>query len=495
MRTIAPEPGDRRFMSAAWTALPYFDYVKQTYLAQCRSLLEWVESVDLPPKPKAKLRFCARRYLDAIAPTNFAATNPEVLQAAIESGGETLVLGMRNLARDIRLGRMSLTDEGAFEVGSNLATTPGAVIHENALAQIIQYAPRTLDVHERPLVIVPPCISKYYVLDLTPQSSFVRHCVEQGHTVFLISWRNVGVEQGGVTWDDYLTLGVQRALAIAREVTGSETANALGFCVGGVLLASALAVLHARGERPVASLTLLATMLDYEQSGDLGALIDEAYVAGRERALRDGGIVPASDVAMAFSSLRANEFIWHYYVNNYLLGRAPPPFDLLYWNGDQANLPGAMFTYYIRNLYLENNLARPGHLAMCGTPVDLGEIDVPAYVFGAREDHISPWKCTYATVGLLGGDRRFVLGASGHVAGVINPPARNKRNFWVDGELDPEPERWFATAKVQPGSWWTHWTAWIKAYAGRTTSAPAELGNRCYRVIEPAPGQYVKARA
>ena len=236
-------------------------------------------------------------------------------------------------------------------------------------------------------------------------------------------------------------------------------------------------------------------MLDYEQSGDLGALIDEAYVAGRERALRDGGIVPANDVAMAFSSLRANEFIWHYYVNNYLLGRAPPPFDLLYWNGDQANLPGAMFTYYIRNLYLENNLARPGRLAMCGTPVDLGEIDVPAYVFGAREDHISPWKCTYATVGLLGGDRRFVLGASGHVAGVINPPARNKRNFWVDGELDPEPERWVATAKVQPGSWWTHWAAWIKAYAGRTTSAPAELGNRCCRVIEPAPGRYVKARA
>ncbi|MDQ2917278.1 MAG: class I poly(R)-hydroxyalkanoic acid synthase [Pseudomonadota bacterium] len=492
---IEPEAGDRRFAAPEWRDLPYFDWVKQAYLLYSRALLELADTVQLDAKAAGKLRFCTHRYLDALAPTNCAVTNPQVLKRVIESNGHSLALGLRNLLLDTGRGRLSMSDETAFDVGRNLAITSGAVICENELMQLIQYAPLRDHVHARPLLIVPPCISKYYMLDLQPDNSFVRYCVESGYTVFLISWRNVTPAQGSMTWDDYLSLGVLVALDAACEITGSDSVNALGFCVGGAMLACAVAVLHAKGQRRVQSVTLLATMLDYEASGDLGLLIDDAYVKAREATLTRETIVAASEVAMSFASLRANEFIWHYVIHNYLMGETPPPLDLLYWNGDQANLPGAMFAWYIRNLYLENNLVRPGALSMCATPVDLRAIDVPSYIFGARDDHIAPWKCAYASAQLLRGDRRFVLGASGHVAGVINPPSRNRRQYWIGGESSPDPERWLATAQAHPGSWWTHWRAWIEPYAGPTRDANPTPGSARYREIEPAPGRYVRVRA
>ncbi len=489
-----PAPDDRRFQASVWEELPWFDYLKQAYLIHSEWLLELAGRAQLEDKAKAKLLFFTRRYLDALSPANFLATNPEALELAAATEGESAARGLRNLLADLERGRISLADESAFEVGRNLATTPGAVVHENELMQLIQYAPLADTVHGRPLVIVPPCISKYYLLDLRPENSFVRYCLEQGHAVFLVSWRNPSAAEGHFTWDDYVDKGVLEGLGAALAIGGAKQANTLGFCVGGVLLACAAALERARGADRIASLTLLASMLDYEHSGDLGALIDRAYVEAKEAELRDGGVVRGSEVALAFGSLRANEFIWAYVVQNYLKGGSPPAVDLLYWTSDQPNLAGAMYRYYIRNMYLENSLRAPGKLAMCGTPVDLSRVDVPAYVFGAREDHISPWKCTYASARLLGGEVEYVLGAAGHVAGVVSPPAKRGREFQVNGERNADPERWLATAKSRPGSWWPHWSAWLAPRAGAKVRARKRLGGAGYREIEPAPGRYVKVR-
>jgi polyhydroxyalkanoate synthase len=348
---------------------------------------------------------------------------------------------------------------------------------------------------DRPLVMVPPCINKYYILDLQPENSLVRYAVEQGHTVFMVSWRNMPAAMGRATWDDYLEHGVMKALATAREITGAKQVNALGFCVGGTLLGSALAVMRARGDESVASLTLLATMLDFSDTGELSVFVDEAFVAQREQSYADGGVMQGRELALTFASLRANELIWNYVVNNYLKGRTPEAFDLLYWNGDSTNLPGAMYAYYVRNTYLENNLRVPGRLTMCGVPVDLGKVDMPAYVLATREDHIVPWRTAYASNALLGGRIEFVLSASGHIAGVINPASKNRRNFWIDpgqgANTNASPEHWLAGAQSQPGSWWPHWIEWLSAQGGAQVAAPAEPGNRRYLPIEPAPGRYV----
>lgn len=491
---IRAEPADRRFSAPEWAEQPFFDFLRKSYLLYSRYVMELAEAATLEGQAKAKLLFFTRRYLDAISPANFAATNPEVLKLVAATGGENLARGLRNLMADLAKGRISLADESAFEVGRNLAATPGAVVFENEVMQLIQYAPLTETVHERPLLMVPPCISKYYMLDLRPENSFVRYCVGEGHTVFLVSWRNPPLELGHLTWEDYLSQGVMKAIDVMLDIAGAGTANALAFCVGGTLLASAVAVMRAQGDARIASVTLLASLLDYRDAGDLGMLIDEAYVLAREGGLAQGGVVPGWEIGMSFASLRANEFIWTAVLSRYLKGEAAPPIDLLYWTNDQPNLPGAWFLYYIRNMYLENNLARAGRLRLCGTAVDLARIDVPAYVFGARDDHIVPWKCTYASTRLLSGEIEYVLGASGHVAGVVNPPAAGRRNHWVGGERGGDADRWLGSAESRPGSWWPHWSAWLAPKSGPRVAARSVLGNGRYRAIEAAPGRYVRAR-
>jgi len=495
----APTPADttdRRFSGEAWRE-PFYNLLVQSYLTTAGCLTEAAEGATLETLARRKLAFFVRQYVDAMSPANFAWTNPEALKLAAETQGASLARGMENLRADAEKGMVSMTDERAFEVGRNLAVTPGTVVFENELMQVIQYHPSTQTVYRAPLLMVPPCINKFYILDLQPDNSLVRFAVGQGHTVFMVSWRNVPQSLGRATWDDYVN-SVITAIGVARAVCRVRKINALGFCVGGTLLASALAVLRVNGKDPVASLTLLATMLDFADTGELSVFIDEAYVQKREREFgehsSEGGILRGRELAITFASLRANDLIWNYVVNNYLKGKTPPPFDLLYWNSDSTNLPGAMYAYYIRNTYLENNLRTPGKLTMCGVPVDLAEIDMPAYLLATREDHIVPWKTAYASTQLLGSDLTFVLSASGHIAGVINPAARNRRNYWTSDSRVDNPDEWFASATSQPGSWWTHWSAWLAGHAGRRVVAPATPGNAKYPPIEAAPGRYVREK-
>ncbi len=492
---IEPDASDRRFRAPEWRKEPYFDYLAQSYLLTAQWLRETVDAAKLEPQAKRKIEFFTRQFVDAMSPANFAWSNPEAMKLATETEGESVARGMRNLAADLDRGMISMTDETAFEVGRNLAVTPGAVIYQNDFMQLIQYRPATDTVFERPLVMVPPCINKYYILDLQPENSFVRYAVERGHTVFMVSWRNMPAEMGRATWDDYLEHGVMKALSVSAEACGTGKVNALGFCVGGTLLGAALAVLRARGDDRVASLTLLATMLDFSDTGELSVFVDDAYVRKREYDFSGGGVLPGRELALTFASLRANDLIWHYVVNNYLKGRTPEPFDLLYWNGDSTNLPGTMYSYYIRNMYLENSLRTPGKLAMCGMPVDLGRIDLPAYLLATREDHIVPWRTAYASTRLLRGRIEFVLSASGHIAGVINPASKNRRNFWLNPDREEDPGRWLAAATPQPGSWWGHWADWLAPFGGPQVSARARLGGEQHREIEPAPGRYVKEKS
>ena len=486
---------DRRFAGKAWQDDPRFDAVKRTYLVYSSFLRDAVESTPVDEKTKGQLRFGVRQFVDAMSPANFLATNPEAIELAVETGGQSVAEGMGLFFEDLAKGRISSTDETAFEVGRNVAVSPGAVIYENALIQIIQYAPLTDEVHARPLVLIPPCINKFYILDLQPENSLVRYAVEQGHTVFLVSWRNVSAEQGRLTWDDYLRDGIMKAIDVAREVAGADKVNTLGFCVGGTLLASALAVMKARGEDKGASMTLLTSMLDFSDAGEIGTLVSKESVAAREAAIGTGGLMQGKELSFTFSSLRANDLMWQYVVNSYLKGKAPPAFDILYWNSESTNLPGPMFCWYVRNTYLENNLASPGKTVQCGVPVDLAQIDVPAFVYASREDHIVPWRTAFASTQILSGESTFVLGASGHIAGVINPPAKQKRNYWAGGAAGPDPENWLSTAKSIRGSWWPAWTAWLAQHAGPKVPARTTLGNESYRAIEPAPGRYVKVKA
>ena len=489
----APAPSDRRFRAQEWRE-PYFSYLAQSYLLTASWVNEIVANAKLEPHARKKAAFFARQLVDAMSPANFPWSNPEALKLAAETQGDSLARGLKNLAKDLDKGLVSMTDESAFEVGRNLAITPGAVVFENDFFQLIQYRPATAEVYKRPLLMVPPCINKYYILDLQPENSFVRFAVEQGHTVFMVSWRNMPAAMGRATWDDYLEHGVIKAIAVTADIGGTDKINALGFCVGGTLLACALAVLRAQGRDPVASLTLLATMLDFRDTGELSVFIDEAYVRKREQDFAEGGLLHGRELALSFASLRANDLIWHYVVNNYLKGGTPEPFDLLYWNGDNTNLPGAMYAYYVRNMYLENRLHTPGALTMCGAAVDLGSIGLPAYLLATREDHIVPWQTAYASTRLLGDDISFVLGASGHIAGVVNPPSKNRRNYWLNDKLGDDPEQWLAAASSHPGSWWTHWSAWLAQHGGGRVAARDTLGGGRYPEIEPAPGRYVREK-
>lgn len=498
-------PADRRFRGEAWKANPHALFQAHLWLLSGRVLNRMVQAADVPEFTRNRLSFSVMQWLEATAPTNFVLTNPEVQQLLLETGGQSLARGMHNLIQDMGKGRMSQTDESGFELGRNVATTPGDVVYQNALMQVIQYAPLTEQVHARPLVIVPPCINKYYILDLQPENSFVRHAVEQGHTVFLVSWRNPVQsdtdDSDKATWDDYLDDGVLRALQVASDITRQPQVNALGFCVGGTLLASAVALAHARGERPIASLTLLTTLLDFSDTGVLDIFVDEQHVQMREQQLAQGGLMTGRELATTFSFLRPGELVWNYVVNNYLKGQTPPAFDLLFWNADSTNLPGPFFTWYLRNTYLENRLCKPGGVQVRGLDIDLATLDMPAYVYASREDHIVPWTAAYASCNVLAGPRRFIMGASGHIAGVINPPAKKRRSFWstpqllAEGEAAPDAATWLETATEAPGSWWPDWLTWLEPHAGGMRKAPARPGNTRHKALESAPGAYVRVRA
>ena len=493
---VRPEAGDRRFDHPAWTGSPIFDYLRQAYLLNSRYLREAADKVPVSDEvTRDRVRFLTRQIIDAASPANYLATNPQFIEHALATKGESIRQGIENLIADLEKGRISMTDEAAFEVGRNLATTPGAVVFENEVMQLIQYAPATPMVARRPLVIVPPCINKYYILDLQPENSFVRYAVEQGNTVFLVSWRNPKAEQGNLAWDDYIEQGALTALAVAKAIVRTDKVNMLGFCVGGTLLTSALAVARARGQDDVASLTLLTTLLDFSQPGELGCFIDEASVAARENTIGKGGLLTGRELSAVFSALRANDLIWPYVVGNYLMGGKPAAFDLLYWNSDSTNLPGPFAAWYLRNMYLENNLRQPGKLRMCGQAVDLGRVDMPAFLLATREDHIVPWQTSFGGRRLLGGPTTFVLGASGHIAGVINPAAKGRRSYWSNDTAVDDAEQWLAGASEIKGSWWPRWSEWLGGHANGQVKARVNLGNKKHPPGEAAPGRYVKEKA
>jgi polyhydroxyalkanoate synthase len=493
--SVALAQGDKRFKDASWREQPYYDLLKQSYLLGSRQLHEFVDKAQVDDKTKLQLRFYARQFIDAMSPSNFPATNPEVIRMAIETRSASLADGMKNLIDDLHKGRITRVDESAFEVGRNLATTPGSVIFENELIQLIQYAPQTSEVEKTPLLIVPPCINKYYLLDLGTGNSLVEYAVAQGHHVFLISWRSAIPETGHLTWDDYLEMGPLKAVDVVLDITGAERTHALGFCVGGTILSCAAAVLAARQRDKLATLTLLTTMLDFSDTGEIGLLIDQGSVALREATIGKGGILPGKELAFTFGTLRANDLIWRYVVESYLKGATPDAFDLLYWDSDSVSLPGPMYCWYTRNTYLENNIKEPGKTTQCGVSIVLSKVKVPLYLLASREDHIVPWKSAYGSKDLIGIDARFVLAASGHVAGVINPPARNKRSHWLNDQLVSDPNHWLEKAEEKPGSWWPDWDAWMKQHSNGTVPAPQEPGNVHYRTIELAPGRYVKQKA
>lgn len=490
--------GDRRFAGEAWGANPVASLAAAVYLLNARTMMALAESAQADDKTRARLRFAVEQWMAASAPSNFLAFNAEAQQKAIDTQGESIARGMQNLLGDIQQGHLSMTDERAFEVGRNVATTEGAVVFENELFQLLEYKPAGAKVYERPFLLIPPCINKFYILDLQPDNSLIRYAVEQGHRVFVVSWRNPDESLREATWDDYIENAAIRAIHTVQEISGSEQINVLGFCVGGTILGTALAVLAARGEHPAASVTFLTTLLDFSDTGILDVFIDEPTVQFRELTMGQGGLMPGGDLASTFSFLRPNDLVWNYVVGNYLKGETPPAFDLLYWNCDATNLPGPFYAWYLRNTYLENKLSTPGALTVCGEKVDLGAIKSPVYIYGSREDHIVPIGGAYASTQLLKGKKRFVMGASGHIAGVINPPAKKKRSHWIreDGKLPAAHADWAAGATEHPGSWWTDWSKWLASHAGKQIAAPKAYGRGTkYKAKEPAPGSYVKAKA
>jgi polyhydroxyalkanoate synthase subunit PhaC len=476
----------------------FFAFLRDAHALNGRFLQTAADLAEMDEKAKGQLQFFLRQYVDALAPGNFLATNPDAMRLALETQGESLQRGMANLIEDIGKGRISTVDEAAFEVGRNLGVTPGAVVFENDLMQLIQYQPTTTTVFARPLLVVPPCINKFYILDLQPENSFVRYAVESGFTVFIVSWRNPDASLGKLGWDDYIALGPLAAIDVVRKISGEQRINMLGFCVGGTILSTALAVLAARGDAAASSLTLLATLLDFTDAGEISCFVDEASVAAREAAIGKGGMLSGRELATVFSALRDKDLIWSYVVNNYLKGTRPAAFDILYWNADSTNLPGPMFCWYVRNLYLDNKLRERNALTVCGNAVDLSAIDVPTTIVATREDHIVPWQSAYISTQLLGKRSRFILGASGHIAGIVNPPAKKKRSFWTidsgDQPLPADPAQWLGAAAEQQGSWWPEWMRWLGQFGGERVSASAKVGAEQFKPIEPAPGRYVKER-
>jgi polyhydroxyalkanoate synthase subunit PhaC len=483
---------DRRFRSASWQSQAFFQATRDQYLRTAAFWRELVANADLDERERHRAKFFLEQLLDATAPSNFFMTNPEAIARALETQGESLKHGIENLQHDIEQGHIAMTDETVFKVGESLATTPGQVVFRNDLIELLHYTPTQKTVHQRPLLIVPPCINKFYILDLKPENSFVAHAVAEGFDVYLVSWRNVPEELKALTWEDYLEQGVLTAIDEVRDHSGAATINTLGFCVGGTILACSLAVLAARGELEdfVESATYLTTLLDFSEPGDIKAYLGESTYQLRAQQLgADGknGRMSGAELAQSFASLRANDLIWNYVVNNYLKGQDPPAFDLLYWNGDSTNLPGPMYLYYLRNFYLDNKLIEPDALEMLGEPIDLSAVDIPTYVYCSREDHIVPWQSAFASAESWGGEVEFVLGASGHIAGVVNPPGPKKRSYWTGKWPAATPEAWDANAKETPGSWWPHWYAWLAERSGKRVAAKKSAKSK----LGEAPGSYV----
>lgn len=495
----APEvPKDKRFSGESWGKNPLAAFTASAYMLNAQALAGMAEAVQADEKTRQRIRFAVEQWVAAMSPSNFLALNPEAQKKAIETKGESLTKGLQNMLQDMAKGYVSMTDESVFQVGKNVATTEGAVVYENDIFQLLEYKPLTSKVYERPLLLVPPCINKFYILDLQPENSLIRYAVSQGQRTFVISWRNPDASCAQLTWDDYIERAVIEAIGVVQEIADAEQINALGFCVGGTMLSTALAVLAARDQHPVASATLLTTLLDFSDTGILDVFIDDTFVRSRELQMGKGGLLKGQELAATFSFLRPNDLVWNYVVGNYLKGETPPAFDLLYWNSDSTNLPGPWYAWYLRNTYLENNLIQPGKLTVCGEAVDVTTLDLPVYIYGSREDHIVPIHASYAATHVLPGEKRFVMGASGHIAGVINPPAKNKRSHWIrsDGALPETLEEWLGGAQELPGSWWTDWAEWLKAHAGKQIPAPKRYGkDGKYQAIENAPGRYVLQKA
>ena len=491
-----PEPAqvkDKRFKDAAWEQNAVYAFLRQSYLLVRQQVQDAVEHVDgMSPHSAKSVEFYTRQMLDAINPANSAMTNPEVMRATIDSKGENLMHGWQNLLTDMQEGRIRMCDTQQFQLGENIATTPGAVVYQNDLMQLLQYTPTTKEVQEVPILITPAWINKYYILDLGPENSLVRWLTDQGFTVFMISWVNPDERYAQTRFDDYMLHGPLAAMGVVEKITGSKKTHLTGYCLGGTLQAILLAYLTTKGEAErVASATYLTTMLDFAEPGDLGVFIDEEQIADIETRMAQKGFLEGKEMALTFNLLRANDLIWSFVVNNYMLGKTPLPFDLLYWNSDATRLPAAMHSFYLRNMYLHNRLKDPGGIIVDKIAIDLHRIEVPSYVLSTRDDHIAPWKSTYAATHMFKGDTRFVLAASGHIAGVVNPPAKNKYNYTTNQTLPATPEAWDAHTETHAGSWWGDWAAWLKPKSGPKVDA-RQPGEGKFKILEAAPGSYVR---
>ena len=500
---VEPAKGDKRFKHEDWQEHFLFDYVKQSYLIAARWLHKSVANVEgLDEHTQKKVDFFTRQYIDALAPSNFALTNPEVFRETVATGGQNLVKGLNNLLDDIERGngklKISMTDSKAFELGVNIATTPGKVVFQNDLIQLIQYEPTTKKVYKRPLLIMPPWINKYYILDLREKNSLVRWCAEQGLTVFVISWVNPDARLAAKDFVDYMLEGPLAALDAIEQATGEREVNALGYCLGGTLLAATLAYMTAKKDKRIVSASFMTSLVDFRGSGELEVFLDEEQVASLERKMNERGYLEGSEMANTFNMLRSNDLIWSFVINNYLMGRDPFPFDLLHWNCDSTRMPAKMHSFYLRNMYLENKLKQPGGITLDGVPIDLSKVTQPTYFVSAIEDHIAPWKATYTGPHIFGGKSRFVLSGSGHIAGMINPPAAQKYGYWTNDKLPAKPDAWLRDARQNEGSWWPNWVDWLKPYLGPQVVARAVgkvEGKSRLKVIEPAPGSYARLRA
>ena len=496
---VVPAQSDKRFKHTDWHEHFLFDYIKQSYLIAARWMHDSVASVEgLDEHTKKKVDFFTRQYIDALAPSNFALTNPEVFRETVATGGQNLVKGLHNLLDDIERGggqlKISMTDAKAFELGVNIATTPGKVVFQNELMQLIQYEPSTKKQWKRPLLIIPPWINKYYILDLREKNSFMRWAVGEGMTVFVISWVNPDEKLAHKNFEDYLTEGTLEALTAIEKATGEPDANVIGYCLGGTILAATLGYLAAKKDKRIASATYMTALVDFTAAGELEVFIDEQQVASLEKKMNERGYLEGSEMATTFNMLRANDLIWSFVINNYLLGRDPFPFDLLHWNCDSTRMPAAMHSYYLRNMYMKNLLREPGGLTLADVPIDISKVTTPTYFVSAMEDHIAPWKTTYEGTQLMKGKSRFVLSGSGHIAGMVNPPSANKYGYWTNDKLPDTPDAWFAGATQNEGSWWTNWREWITPYLGR--EVPARVpGKGKLKVLEAAPGTYARIRA
>ena len=492
-----PHRGDKRFRDEQWSDNFVFDHIKQSYLLAAEWMLHQADDAEIPDlHEREKANFYMRQFVDAMAPTNFFATNPAVLKETFDSKGENLVRGLNHLLEDLEAGQGSLkirqTAPDTFEVGKNIAVSDGKVVYQNRLMQLLCYTPSTEQQFERPLMVVPPWINKYYILDLQPKNSFIKWATDQGHTVYVISWVNPYEELANASFEDYMREGPLEALSAIEQDIGTGEVNAVGYCLGGTLLAATLAHMAAIKDDRIKTATYFATLVEFSEPGELGVFIDEEQIKMIEEMMEQKGYLDGNRMATTFNMLRSNDLIWSFVINNYLMGKEPFPFDLLYWNSDSTRMPKAMHSFYLRNMYQQNLLAQPGGLTLMGTPLDLRAIQTPTTVIGTKEDHIAPWKSVYKGARLYGGEVNYILAASGHIAGIVNPPAAEKYGFWLNKDLVEDRDAWFDNAEEHKGSWWPLWQEWVSGFAGE--QVPARVpGANALKAIEAAPGSYVKA--